>query len=295
VSDRPGDGRDLGTVDGRLRAAGYRRASLTASRAWKESSFLGQSRAAQLHYRHCTVVCPRWRSEPSGPAGRTGSTGTDSSRYRPAWGRLNGSRSDVGRREQRHERKHHSDARDRGSQSQAEPPFSLSPLTASGVRNRIPNMREGVAVRRVYFCRDRAVPPNAGARFVSRLVGGAPGENHRHETRKQQGSHLSTPFLQRLSVVTRHLFEVARRVVRRRGLPEAGLKHGSLPKPRAEKARPVLTTATELKMGVAQHARTRCPAWLAVLELLSHHMSHELCREPRVRSHAGVPLVILPQ
>lgn len=168
-------------------------------------------------------------------------------------------------------------------------------LTASGVRNRIPNVRERVAVRRVYFCRDRAVPPNAGAWFVSRLVGGAPGEKHRHETRKQQCSHVSTPFLQRLSVVTRHILEVARRVVRRRGLPEAGLKHGSLPKPRAEKAQPVLTTATELKMGVAQHARARCPAWLAVLELLSHHMSHELRREPRVRSHAGVPLVILPQ
>jgi hypothetical protein len=132
-------------------------------------------------------------------------------------------------------------------------------------------------VRRVYPCRHRGVPPNAGSRFVSRLVGGAPGENHRHETRKQQCSHDSIPF------------------VLRRGLPEAGLKHGSLPKPRAEEVRPVLTPATELKMGVAQHARARCPAWLAVLELLSHHMSHELCREPRVRSHAGVPHMVLPQ
>jgi hypothetical protein len=84
-------------------------------------------------------------------------------------------------------------------------------------------------------------------------------------------------------------------VVLRRGLPEAGLKHGSLPKSRAEEARPVLATATDLEMGVSQQARARCPAWLAVLELPSHHMSHELCREPRVRSHAGVPQMVLPQ
>lgn len=65
--------------------------------------------------------------------------------------------------------------------------------------------------------------------------------------------------------------------------------------PRAEEARPALPPATELELGVAQHATARCPAWLAVLELLSHHLSHELCREPRVRSHAGVPQTVLPQ
>ena len=72
------------------------------------------------------------------------------------------------------------------------------------------------------------------------------------------------------------------------------MKHGSLSKPRAEESRPVLATTTELEMGITQDARARCPAWLPVLELLSHHISHELCREPGVRSHAGVPQMVLP-
>ena len=73
------------------------------------------------------------------------------------------------------------------------------------------------------------------------------------------------------------------------------MKHGSLSKPRAEEARPVLVTTTELEMGITQDARARCPAWFPVLELLSHHIGHELCREPGVRPHAGVPQMVLPQ
>ena len=75
--------------------------------------------------------------------------------------------------------------------------------------------------------------------------------------------------------------------------PERGLQDRSFALACAEEARTVLATATELEMGIAQDSGADRPTRRAALELLPHPMRHQICRQPGVRSYAGVPRMVL--